>query len=515
MRKIFLLICIKMLLLTIAHSQNITPSQTLEQCPGVDITFTVSIAAQSIHAVHPKPLSTVVGLPFNISPSGDNITFSFIGRFGDNNSEQGFTVHYINLNGVLTAWDVTYTKIKSLLTANPFSQIYPSPTSITAPSCQTNSYNISFPNVQYGNIWENPAIGYGTVTNYEYQLPNGWSLGGATSNGSNWIAGGNSVTITSDLSTGDGGAIKIRPVNTTCAAGLVPGQQTIVTISRPSTSLSISGSSNLCSGSNTYTVSGVPAGATVTWTANNPNAGTITPAGNSCTVTKMGNGILTLTVTAIVDGTCTAGTTTKTIRIGYNYINASVLGETTVYPNAGYSHMLLTNPYDLTISNIVWRVPSGWTIVNGQGTSFINVWTGTSGGAVQVDFKDACGIQTGKYLTVGVGSGGRVPQIVTNEKSTDTNMLHLSMPDKMSVNQKFIEGIRVYPNPAKDNVNFVVPKEFVNGTLTIIDGTGKTIKKVLLKSSISNINISRLSRGLYTAQLVNDNTIQSLKFIKK
>lgn len=183
-----------------AKSQNITPAQTTEVCPGVNITFSVSLPGQGVTSVAGVALNvapTVIQQPFNISVSGGNVNFNFVGRFADYNNKQTFRVNYTNSSGQAATWDATFPKIKSLLTANSCSQVNPSPASITAPRCQTGNFNISFTNVQYGNPFEAPQICYGTVTNYEYLLPAGWSLGGTTSNGSNWIAGGNNVTVTS------------------------------------------------------------------------------------------------------------------------------------------------------------------------------------------------------------------------------------------------------------------------------------------------------------------------------
>jgi hypothetical protein len=133
-------------------------------------------------------------------------------------------IYYTDANDLGQTKDFTYPKIKSLLAANSFSQISPTPTSITAQRCQNQNFNISFTNVQYGNPSEAPPIGYGSVTNYEYQLPSGWKLNnGAPSTGTNWQAANNSVTVTSDLATGEGGVIKIRPVNAACGTGLATG----------------------------------------------------------------------------------------------------------------------------------------------------------------------------------------------------------------------------------------------------------------------------------------------------
>lgn len=132
-------------------SQTITPSETSEQCPGVNITFTVTIAANNINAVQGGLGSpTVVQQPFNTSSSGGNITFSFVGKFADWNQNQIFKVTYTH-NNLVKTHDFTFTKIKSLLLANSFSTIQPYPIGITAPLCQTQNFNIQFANVKYGN----------------------------------------------------------------------------------------------------------------------------------------------------------------------------------------------------------------------------------------------------------------------------------------------------------------------------------------------------------------------------
>ena len=175
MKKIFLLSLITIRMTINLFSQAITPVQSTEQCPNANITFTVTIAANSIQSVQPKALNvnpTVVQQPFNISTSGANKIFNFIGKFADYNNKQTFTVYYTNTSGQAATWDATFIKIKSLLTPNSFSQIFPTPTLITAQRCQIQNFNINFANVKYGNPWETPPVGYGTVTNYQYLLPN-------------------------------------------------------------------------------------------------------------------------------------------------------------------------------------------------------------------------------------------------------------------------------------------------------------------------------------------------------
>lgn len=287
--------------LTNAYSQQITPLQTTEQCPGVNITFTVTIAGQSVQSVQPKALNvnpTVVQQPFNISVSGGNVTFSFVGRFADNNNKQTFTVFYTNASNQAVTQDFTFPKIKSLLTANSFSQIYPNPTSITSPPCQINTHTISFNNVQYGNPWETPPIGYGLITTYEYLLPAGWVLNGITSNGTNWIAGNNNVTVTSDLANGNGSNIRIRPTNVACGNGLIAGQEAAISITRPKPVLSFSGNSVICNSQN-FEATNVPGWVTgFLWEVTPGSVATvINPNSNPATVQKQNDGFANIKLT--------------------------------------------------------------------------------------------------------------------------------------------------------------------------------------------------------------------------
>lgn len=118
MKKLSILFIIAYSFCSNLNAQTITPALSSEQCPGTNITFTVTIAAQSIQSVQPKALNvnpTVVSQPVIISNIGGNITFTFVGRFADYNNKQTFTVYYKNSSGVDATWDATYIKINLYL----------------------------------------------------------------------------------------------------------------------------------------------------------------------------------------------------------------------------------------------------------------------------------------------------------------------------------------------------------------------------------------------------------------
>lgn len=77
--------------------------------------------------------------------------------------------------------------------------------------------------MQYGNPFESPELCYGSITTYEYLLPAGWQLNGFTSTGSNWIAGDNNETVTTNLLGGNAAQILVRPTNS-CAITLAKNQ---------------------------------------------------------------------------------------------------------------------------------------------------------------------------------------------------------------------------------------------------------------------------------------------------
>lgn len=274
MKKLLLLLLILVTSLGNLCAQTISPVQSTEVCPGVNMTFTVTIAANSIIGVSPKALNanpTVVQGPHNFSTSGSNIVFDFVGKFTDDNNKQTFMITYVNTAGQTTTWDATYPKIKSLLNFHSATQIYPSPTSFLADRCVEQSRNISFTRVKYGNPFEPPPSDYGIINNYKWLLPAGWKLNSTTSDGTTWLTAGYNETVTSDL--GTAGNIRIRPINTACGSGLYEGQEATIPISRPEPTITLSSAAGyICAnqGTTTLTATGIPSGATVSWSIVSP-----------------------------------------------------------------------------------------------------------------------------------------------------------------------------------------------------------------------------------------------------
>jgi hypothetical protein len=499
-----------------AKTQNITPSQSTDVCPGVNITFSVSIPGQGVTSVSGVALNvapTVIQQPFNVSVSGGNVTFDFTGRFADYNNKQTFRVNYTNSSGQAATWDATFPKIKSLLTAYSCSQVFPSPTMINVPRCQTGNFNISFSNVQYGNPFESPQICYGTITNYEYLLPTGWSLGGITSNGSNWIAGGNNVTVTSDLSTGDGSVIKIRPVNTSCTTGLTFGQEAYVNISRPQPTLSISSNQfTICSGSADFTINGMPDGATVQWSLSNTTDASIVGCSTCTTVTVARN----TSYSTIVSLKATVTHCTFT----YEKEADITLGN----PFTAWPYVIGPDPECLQMGGPVLYgaiiSPPGasviWGYIEGQYSGTINYVD--AGGLNQATITIPNNLQNNQiYVAVQNDCGTGVPAIEAFEYTEDCGpgQEWRKKPAANDDSDKMESGFKLFPNPPSNQITFQVPNEYVGKSiLYITDLNGRIRLRLNVLNSIQTINISHLNNGFYLLRLVGNSKFHSLKFIK-
>lgn len=79
-------------------------------------------------------------------------------------------------------------------------------------------------------------------------------------------------------------------------------------------------------------------------------------------------------------------------------------------------------------------------------------------------------------------------------------------------NTNSLPEICVYPNPANDKI---IITNFENGTIEIINLQGQTIKTINTSNTITTIDISKLSGGVYIIKVKTDIEIIFKKFIKK
>ena len=300
---------------------SISPIETNEQCPATNITFTVVLPAiktgTSINVVSIGTPVVVTNATNVVTTTGSspNTTFTFVGKFNDDNSTQTFQVQFQTDANSNASKNFPFKKIRSLTFPTSSSRVNPNFQSINSPVCLVNTHNISFPNVSFGNGFDVSVGSYGTVIDYEYLIPSGWNLGAITSNGSTWIRGGNSATVTTNLAGGDNQSIQIRALNSACGINLNKGQITSIPISRSKPALIFTGNPIVCS-SNNFQAMNQPSWVTnYAWHVTPTSVfGNSNPNSNPTTVTKLANGEGNIQLT-ISSNTCPATFTYNTQEI--------------------------------------------------------------------------------------------------------------------------------------------------------------------------------------------------------
>ncbi|MBL7916111.1 MAG: T9SS type A sorting domain-containing protein, partial [Bacteroidia bacterium] len=128
-------------------------------------------------------------------------------------------------------------------------------------------------------------------------------------------------------------------------------------------------------------------------------------------------------------------------------------------------------------SNYTWVVPTGTTIIAGQGTPSIFVDWGTTGGLVTVTATNSCGV-----------SGTRTLNVIVN--------------CKLSGNE--IPGVKVnaYPNPVASELTIEVTAETSNTyALEMTDVSGRVVYTGQMNTTggmkTTTVDVSKLSKGMY------------------
>jgi hypothetical protein len=331
-----------------------------------------------------------------------------------------------------------------------------------------------------------------------------WNLGSA-SNG--WLHNGSAAPQT--ISTGTNNTLTLTPicgstqsnVSATVAVGASNYNTNVATISVTQPTLSITGNAILCSGSGSYTVSGLPCNASVIWDVSPQGIATLGCTNcNTTTLTKVLQGPVTLTAT--ITSSCNLPPVTKTINIGGPQLSIS---SNTNGCNGSYQIWNLVNNTPNNGTNWNWTVSYLSTP-----SSQINIYTPslpstyvsvTGGGTVSLSYTDLCGAAQTTGVTV-YNSGCYGYYRVTVSPN----------PAKNNMNVSFAT--------ANDNQTISNTTEVSNRPLRLVESKGKTVMSLFevnttvlvkqwkqneSKNQNYNLNISGLRKGVYVLQVDRDN----------
>lgn len=221
-----------------------------------------------------------------------------------------------------------------------------------------------------------------------------WSVPG------DWIITGGQGTPTITVSVGNtAGLISVVAVNG-CGSSTASTLALTPTNLPPSAPVAISGNAIPCAGSitNNYSISFVSGAASYIWAV--PAGWTITSGqGTTSIQVTAGTGNGNISVTAINDcGTSNATLLAVTAATVVPAMPGAIAGGTDVCVNqAGVSFSV---PAVGNASGYTWSVPTGWTILSGQGTPSITVNVGTAGGTIAVVATNGCGAGASRTLAI-------------------------------------------------------------------------------------------------------------------
>jgi hypothetical protein len=338
--------------------------------------------------------------------------------------------------------------------------------------------------------------------------------------------------ITPDATTGDGGLVQVRGVNS-CNASLIPGPAGQIHVSRPSPSATetLTASDNtdyICSGSKTFTVNNLPTSSTISWSlVGDPGTATI-PAGStgaSVSVTAgttSGSATLKATVTDC-DGTHTLqemlhiGTPNKA-SFGIGGVNNMTMcvtdfefnhlfivkmgGGTTSFP---YTGSLSVVDASGSATSYKW-VP----LAGGSSTTANYTWEDDGGGLITIKCRSGRFFAGPVFVaTNGCGSASQQYNFTPSDCSiisavknrADSATPATLVDDGLGSGQN---KLTVYPNPAHDIVSVLLP-DSVDTRQTIIkvaDVYGRLVSYVVPVSRTTEITVSGLSSGVYFIEVI-------------
>lgn len=347
------------------------------------------------------------------------------------------------------------------------------------------------------------------ISSYEWNLGsanNGWLYNGSPAP-QNITTTSNSLALTSVCN-----AATVNNVGVTIKVNNANYKSYTATVSRAAaTSPIIIGSSSICSGSGTYSISNLPCGATVNWSATGNttfNGGNAT--GNSVTINNSGTEVITLT--ANISSACGNFTRTKSITVGLpplsdgvttvwdgpgDYVvgtNTPVIATlTNPYPNASYySWILEPYPDAQTYINQGKPVPSGSVFNNGSQAVF--------------DFD-----YPGDYMVT-------VKAFTDCGESNSINLFYLAV-DTADYDWGYYT-YSIYPNPAnnelivsydtqqKNNKNNKSLSDLSNAiNIRLVDDKGKVLRedKILQTEKTVSLNTETIPPGIYYLHILQSN----------
>ncbi|MBI1781710.1 MAG: T9SS type A sorting domain-containing protein [Sphingobacteriales bacterium] len=276
------------------------------------------------------------------------------------------------------------------------------------------------------------------ITGYTWNVgtvPNGWLYNGSAAPATIAVT---STTLSPLTLTPDCGKAlsNVSAIVTANGNNYNTTNSSTVSITQPS--FSISGSSSLCSGSGSYSVTGMPCNASVAWAAPPSNMANLSSLTASPTTMTYAGTSGSFTLSANVTACNITTPVTLPVHVGpYTSSNYSLSVNGVVSSNPLY--WCSNQNYTFSVlggsgSNYNWSVPSGWSILYNNGTPLaLRSPSGTTPatGTVSVSFTEPCGTIVTLNKTVAYSnngcSGSSIYSVSPNPASTNITIACISL----------------------------------------------------------------------------------------
>ncbi len=419
---------------------------TVKVCPGDVRTYKVTVVSGA----------TIYNWTI---PTGTNISSGA----GTNSIILTFNSGFVAAGVIsVTAGNACGTSLAKTLTINRNTPSIPSVISGTANSCAGTSGTFSVTNV----------IG---VT-YNWTAPVNTTI--VSGQGTNSI-------ILNFLSTFKTGTLTVNGSNA-CSTST---NRSLAIFGKPSTPGLISGPvNNNCNTTSTYSIVAITHATSYTWTTSVPGA-VITGSGTTVQIAFPTFNSGTVSVTA--NNAC-GSSTAKTLSVKGIVATPLVQGNTSVTSCLDQTY---TTPAVTGATSYLWTVPSGNTIVSGQGSTSILVHFGGASGNITLKAVNACGNSTASTLAIIINGCVRTTSGITT-----------------------LTNVNVYPNPSNGKINLELNTDHESKfIISVIDMMGKQIISLNHKVSIGRnnleIDLSSFANGIYTLHIVDGNSENNLRVI--
>jgi hypothetical protein len=279
-----------------------------------------------------------------------------------------------------------------------------------------------------------------------------------------------------------------------------------ITRANPSTPSLISGPTNACAyiGSAaqtaTYFVNAVAGVDTYTWTLP-VGATNVTGQGTNMVSFKYPAGYTSGTVSVVAANGCgtsnarvlTVGRLTAAIPSQIDVINVSAC------PDRVYTYSISAIPSNAT--SLVWNVPTGATLVSGQGTTSITVsYPGTTiDGNVVVQSLNNCSL-----------SGARISRVKLG--ACASGIAASNNPQSKAITSATEMNVQVYPNPTTSAFTVLVKGIATASNIKVKDIQGRVVKTINTTGTTTIGN--ELKSGVYFIEVRNGNEVKTMRVVK-